>query len=214
MKRLLYALPLTLVLLAAPAFAPAAPPDPSPSVKAVAAVVFDPLVGEPYLANICTAASINSRDHYWLTASHCISAEGETTRQLYIQGEPAQLVKRDTSGDLAILRTPSGAPALALSQTGVQTGDDVRMPGFPGGSTYLITLFGKVAAPQIFIAEIPSYHMIISGPVAPGSSGGPILNIAGEIVSVAQRGMGAGASPISAGAPQGSVVAFVEGYLE
>ena len=87
--------------------------------------------------------------------------------------------------DLAVVRTVAALPAVARLGTDPAPGDTVRIAGFPyGGRLRLVE--GRVTDDQ------PGDRygqrgrvMRIDATIAPGNSGGPVFNAAGELVGVA-----------------------------
>lgn len=179
-------------------------------------------VAEPHAAvwpltsngrNICTATSINTEKHYWLTAQHCVrlkdatpvvvvDAKGKDHLQqgppepevLAIMGEPIIVIMRDVPNDLAIVQTPNrpGPAALKLALTGPENEDFIRMIGHPLGFPFQLTVSGKVAALDALVEKDDHPYMLVNMTGAPGNSGSAILNVLGDIVSVLQAGWGGG----------------------
>ena len=85
------------------------------------------------------------------------------------------------SADLAILpRLPSAPAGLRLSARAAEVGDRILVMGTPPGlsttvSDGLVSSFRAIGGQRL---------MQISAPVSSGSSGGPVLNSAGEVVGV------------------------------
>jgi S1-C subfamily serine protease len=100
----------------------------------------------------------------------------------------ANLVRKDETNDLALLRVDvRQAPAFARFRGGstIRPGDDVVVAGFPlpqvlqnglnittGNVSAMAGLGGNTALMQI------------TAPVQPGNSGGPLLDMAGNVVGV------------------------------
>jgi len=89
----------------------------------------------------------------------------------------------DTSGDLVVLRTNArGLPRLALNPANtVRPGDPVVVIGHPLGLEATVST-GVVAALRQTDGEIDLLQ--ITAPIAPGSSGGPILDRHGTVIAV------------------------------
>ncbi len=93
-----------------------------------------------------------------------------------------QVVGRDAAQDLVLLRIEAqSAPALALAKCNdVAIGDRVYAIGNPEGLEGTFS-DGIVSA----IRQTPEEHFIqITAPISHGSSGGPVLNVRGEVVGV------------------------------
>lgn len=168
---------------------------PFESIQPIAQVVYAE-DGTAYFANVCTASSINQKEHYWLTAYHCVADEGPH----YIAGQPVTYVMKDVPNDLAIVATPVlAAPALKLASKAPITRDSIMVIGHPWGQIFPVVTIGTVAAEKILI-EDTGYFMFLQVPSAPGGSGSPVLNEKNEIVSVVQRGTSRSWGPVLAGA--------------
>jgi len=169
MKRILAAiLALTLVTGSAFSFKPIDPIE-----HTLASIVLvqdtDPDSGEP---TTCTGFVV--APHRALTASHCIhDAAGFT-----VDGEPSVALKRDKYFALVMVSPASGSkPALALAKR-VRIGDRVYSFGFAWAMGMFT--FGRG------VASIKDGDFALDGPLAPGMSGGPVVNLAGEIVGINQ----------------------------
>lgn len=92
-------------------------------------------------------------------------------------------VSADERRDLVILRIPvaSSMPLSMTDEWGVQVGDPIYVIGNPMGLEGTFT-DGLVSARR----TVDGVALIqISAPISPGSSGGPVLNAAGEVVGIA-----------------------------
>ena len=123
-----------------------------------------------------------------LTAAHV--ALGDTGAKLSVvtqagQELPVTLVGYDEARDLAVLRASgSSFPALKLAASTPGVGAGVVAIGnsrgaFDGGRAGAITALNVSLDPTFPLNMIES-----SMPLAPGDSGGPVLNAAGEVVGV------------------------------
>lgn len=155
---------------------------------------------ERLAANICTVSSINEKQRYWLTAAHCVE---DMELVYYVAGEKATVVMRDVLNDLAILQTPTQtAPALDLAKKGPEVEDRVTVAGYPFGYPDPFLTLGTVANPSTKFTDEPGFDrpfMLFQVAGAPGSSGSPVVNRKGDLVSVIQIGWGRGFSPIMGG---------------
>lgn len=137
------------------------------------------------LANICTVTSINEKQHGWLTAAHCVDDDAPR----YIMGEQVRIVLRDVPNDIAFLQTTRvSAPAVPLAATAPAVKDAVCVVGYPLGFTFQVTTLGTVAALSAPLDPKGPPYTLFNVTGARGNSGSPILNSAGEIVSVLQIG--------------------------
>ena len=176
--------------------------------------------------NICTVSSINAALRLWLAVAHCaideiIHTDGSTTvapiTGLTIMGHLAFVVKIDTEIDLAILFVPGlSLPALRLASKGPFWEDEIRAVGYPFGYPDVTITAGTVSNPNSTLDSNPRFapsYMLVTALVAPGSSGSPVVNSRGEIVSVLQIGWGRGYSP-GGGATYARLKAFAGEYFE
>lgn len=134
-----------------------------------------------------TGFFVSSQGHM-LTNAHVI--EGCRSIVVHMEGARANanLVRKDETNDLALLRVDvRQAPAFARFRGGpaIRPGDDVVVSGFPlpqvlqnglnittGNVSAMAGLGGNTALMQI------------TAPVQPGNSGGPLLDMAGNVVGV------------------------------
>lgn len=187
--------------------------------------------------NICTATSINTERHLWLTAAHCVTPEepakgakatgkhnhwwklfqGEDAKapaKLTILGEEVTVVMRDVVNDVAVVSTNRvTAPAVPLASVEPQTKDPVEVVGFPLGLGDPVTTIGIVSAPsQQLDPHEPRFTMFqVTG--APGNSGSAITNANGEIISILQVGWGRSFGPMVGGVRYAALATFA-GYFE
>jgi TPR repeat protein/S1-C subfamily serine protease len=101
--------------------------------------------------------------------------------------EKAAIAAVDNENDLALLLPPAGTHAVATFRQGggVRPGDSVVAVGFPlqgllASSTNVAT--GTVSALAGIRDDIR--YLQISAPVQPGNSGGPLLDLSGNVVGV------------------------------
>ncbi|MGX5828698.1 S1 family peptidase [Mesorhizobium sp. 43Arga] len=131
---------------------------------------------------------IVSKDGFALTAAHAVSApdDGNAGRaQLSVslgdgQSRPATIVKVDANIDIALLKLPGEVEynPLNLSKGERSPGDVVNLIGF-GFQGILSMSTGNVAS-----VDAGSGLIAIDTPMAPGQSGAPVLNAAGDVIGV------------------------------
>ena len=110
-----------------------------------------------------------------LTVAHCLPAIG-AARDVFVNGQLARIVKRDDSmGLLDVLA--SERPILDLREV-PSVGSPVVSFGFAWGQ--------GLHALRRNVAAIVGDHLIIDGPIAPGMSGGPIVDEDGKLVAINQ----------------------------
>ena len=102
-------------------------------------------------------------------------------------GAPMELRAVDSGRDLALLYTPVEAAAwmpLGPEETPL-LGSPVRVLGFPFGGAYhdgVSVTSGLVSARGA--SWVGPERLMISAPIQPGNSGGPVLSTAGEVIGV------------------------------
>ncbi len=184
MKSLIVALLLSLSLLT-PSFAA----DWSSVVKQVEKSVVWANVGDE---GGCTAFVINQEKHYLLTAAHCSPGEHGV---LWVDSVPAKVIFYDKKRDLMVVQAENidpARPALKLAAKNPSIGEDVMSIGFGYA----------LERPFFRQAHIQDDKMILPGvdggpfvstdsAFVGGQSGGPVVNMAGEVVLIVQRGDGA-----------------------
>jgi hypothetical protein len=93
----------------------------------------------------------------------------------------------DTRRDIAVLkiRPFKKLPTLALSDSAPEPGEDAVAIGNPQGLEHTVSV-GVVSAYR----QAEGYRLIqISVPISPGSSGGPLFNLKGEVVGITSSGV-------------------------
>jgi serine protease Do len=101
------------------------------------------------------------------------------------QTYPARLVASDPRLDLALLEIPAGGSATAVfSETLPRAGELVFAFGHPWGQRNVLTggVLSAVTAARTRDGEIPILRADVQ--LAPGNSGGPLLNAAGEVLGL------------------------------
>lgn len=128
------------------------------------------------------------REGLVLTAYHVVAEGGAYTLLLANRTRAqAQVVGFHEPLDLAVLRTEAQAPALLSLETGrrLQVGEPLLHIG-NGRGQFIAPRFGRVtrleASPSPFL---PQGLVEASLPLAPGDSGGPVLDREGRVVGVA-----------------------------
>ncbi len=98
----------------------------------------------------------------------------------------AQLVALDEETDLAVLKVGEvGLPALPFGDSDlVRPGQLVLAFGSPLGLNSTVTLGVVSAVARQLEPEDPMIYLQTDAPINPGSSGGPLVNVEGEIVGI------------------------------
>ena len=141
--------------------------------------------GQP--SPVSTAFAVDGRG-YFLTNNHVVI--GCASLRIRIAGEwqDAAVTAHDARDDLALIRARSGAalPALHFRDgRGIRPADPVIVIGFPYAG--LLT-----SDPQLTTGVVSALsglrddkrYMELTAPVQPGSSGGPLLDLSGNVVGV------------------------------
>lgn len=128
----------------------------------------DPESGEK---TYCTGFVVGT--HRALTAAHCIVMPDYFT----VDGELSEVVKMDGSFALVTVSSASGSkPSLKIAKK-LKLQDEVLTFGYAWGDMF------------VFRRHVAKFHegdWAMDGPLAPGMSGGPTVNLAGEVVGLNQ----------------------------
>src|SRR5688500_19217161 len=131
---------------------------------------------------------IISQDGYVLTNAHVVAGDGEVTVRLADAKREfkAKVIGAGEHTDIALLKIDAtGLPTVKLGKSGaLQPGEWVAAIGSPFGFENTITAGIVSATGRALPAE--TYVPFIQTDVAvnPGNSGGPLINLAGEVVGV------------------------------
>lgn len=152
----------------------------------------------------CTGFVINSRIRkddndltYVLTAAHCEAVK------LWADQAEAKVVAKNTDKDLLVLSVDRlDRPALKLAQDNPKVGDQVASLGYGMGLEKPLFRIAHVSAETYIPYEgIGGPIFFLDGAYVGGQSGGPTVNVLGEVVMIVQRstpatGIGVGAETI------------------
>jgi serine protease Do len=164
--------------------------------------------------NFCTTWSINNKQHYYVTAAHCVVSDDED-RELpvpHLYHQASKVVFADPQADIAVLRGPVGSPPLKIASQDSPIGEKVTVVGYPWGWTEQMTFKGELRSNLIKDKEGYSYA-IFDLTAAPGNSGSPIFNSKGEVISILQVGWSRSGN-LSGGAPTKTMRTILEPYTE
>ena len=123
----------------------------------------------------CTAFSIDQIRGYFVSAKHCNLGQMP-------DGIKVKKVSDDKVDLMLLESTTVKAPALKIATTPPKVGDEVRLLGYPVGFYQPATFFGHVSMTEADFGQGKRVMFHEGG--GPGMSGGPVLNKAGEVISV------------------------------
>jgi serine protease Do len=184
-----------------------------PVVVSILTVRQDYRQGEPSLSVSSGSGTVVSAEGHVATNAH-VTQNGKAFRVVFADGRelPAKLVGTDTLSDLAVLKVqPPGPEKFAFAEFAekldLQPGDTVLAMGAPWGLSnsmsegvvnnprrLLVSLFDDEADYEDSLSEdepTGRYYAWIQhdASIAPGNSGGPLVDLSGRIVGVNTRGM-------------------------
>ena len=184
-----------------------------PVVVSILTVRQDYRQGEPSLSVSSGSGTVVSEAGHIATNAH-VTQNGKSFRVVFADGRelPARLVGTDTLSDLAVLQVQPAAPekfafAQFATQLDLRPGDTVLAMGAPWGLSnsmsagvvnnprrLLVSLFDDEAEYEDSLSEdepTGRYYAWIQhdASIAPGNSGGPLVDLSGRIVGVNTRGM-------------------------
>lgn len=184
-----------------------------PYVVSILAVSRSFQQGEPTLNLASGSGTVISAQGYIVTNAHVVE-RGKAFRVVFANGRelPARLVGTDTLSDLAVLQAQTPHPEVFAhadfaTVNDLQAGDTVLAMGAPWGLSnsmsagivnnprrLLVSLFDDEADYEDSLGpDLPTgrYYAWIQhdAPIAPGNSGGPLVDMRGRIVGVNARGM-------------------------
>lgn len=123
----------------------------------------------------------------WVLTSHHVVARGRSFR-VTLDGDDtygARLLFSDPQTDLALLGIPAhGHPTAVFSEKAPRPGELVFAVGHPWGQRSVLTggVLSAVTTARTRNGEFPILRT--DARLAPGNSGGPLLNAAGEVVGL------------------------------
>lgn len=184
-----------------------------PVVVSILTVREDFKQGEPVLSVSSGSGTVITPEGHIATNAH-VTQRGRSYRVVFADGRelPAELVGTDTLSDLAVLKVRPPAPetfpfARFADELDLSPGDTVLAMGAPWGLSnsmsagvvnnprrLLVSLFDDEADYEDRLgADEPTgrYYAWIQhdAAIAPGNSGGPLVDLSGRIVGVNTRGM-------------------------
>jgi 2-alkenal reductase len=142
-------------------------------------------------APISGSGVIISQDGYIITNNHVVEDTIEVTIILADGTEfPAEIIGRDVFSDIAVLKMEGEVPAVAAlgNSDALRPGETVIAIGSPLGDFKNTVTAGVVSATERMLDVNQIYQMegLIQTDAAinQGNSGGPLVNLAGEVVGI------------------------------
>lgn len=166
---------LTILMLATPAFAT----DWSMQAKSLS----ESIVYIESAAGSCTGFVINNEKNLILTAAHCDGGK------LFADQSPAKVVAKDVKSDLLVLSVEDlDRPALKLALKNPSTGQEAATFGYGYGLEQPLFRASHISQEEAQISDLPYEYVMVDNAFLPGQSGGPVVNLNGDVVSIVQRG--------------------------
>lgn len=133
-----------------------------------------------------TGAGVLAGNGLVLTNAH-VARRDHGLRVLLHDGKEfdSRLIARDTNIDLALLQIPSsGYPTAVFAAKAPRPGELVYAFGHPWGHRNVLTggVLSAVTSARTPAGELPLLRSDLQ--LAPGNSGGPLLNAAGEVIGL------------------------------
>jgi serine protease Do len=121
-----------------------------------------------------------------LTADHC-----DVKGKLLADNMPARVVYKDAKKDLLVVQIEdTERPALRLAKDNPKIGEEVASYGYGFALERPMFRVTHIADDRTYIPEdgIGGPFMVTDAVFVGGQSGGPVVNAAGEVVMIVQRG--------------------------
>jgi hypothetical protein len=118
---------------------------------------------------------------------HALNIEDWTMLALNIHGEsrPMKIIALDMSNDVCVFKVPGGImPSVPLAKKQVNIGERAFLGAYPGGmyEPGFVPMFEGFYSGELTVADRKWSGFTI--PVAPGSSGGGVVNEKGELIGI------------------------------
>ncbi|MFM7100329.1 MAG: trypsin-like peptidase domain-containing protein [Verrucomicrobiota bacterium] len=171
-----------------------------PAVVFIKCVREDLQRGEKQSQEVSGSGVAISADGEILSNWHVVDKAREVRCLLYDgRAFPARVLGADKDTDVALLRLdlPAGAAPVPFARLGESTrleeGDFVMAMGAPWGMSRSVSI-GIISCTRRYLPGSSEYSTWLQtdAPISPGNSGGPLVNIAGEVVGLNTRTMMSG----------------------
>ncbi|MFQ5624213.1 MAG: DegQ family serine endoprotease [Paracoccaceae bacterium] len=142
----------------------------------------------PRRSNALGSGFIISADGYIVTNNHVIDKADEIVIELFDSGEEleAEIVGRDPKTDIALLKVTADKPLPFVSfgdSDGARVGDWVMAVGNPLGQGFSVSA-GIISARNRTLSGAYDDFIQTDAAINRGNSGGPLFNLAGEVIGV------------------------------
>jgi S1-C subfamily serine protease len=117
---------------------------------------------------------------YVITAGHC---KPPANTDIYVDGKPSRVVKQSDEFILLSIE-PSSKPVLQIRKSRLIIGEPAVSIGFAYGGP--IQAFRRNASQYCGCGYSDSDHLVLDGIIAPGMSGGPVVDEDGKVVGLNQ----------------------------
>jgi S1-C subfamily serine protease len=131
-----------------------------------------------------------STDAYVVTNFHVIDGckSGIKIRYPTYQPVDANVHSVDPANDLSLLSTKLAASGFPSFRLNLKQGEQIASYGFPYGADFASLTMGNVTSVVGLDNNTSAFQ--ISAPIQPGNSGGPLLDMSGRVVGMAQSTLG------------------------
>ena len=142
-------------------------------------------VVHPFGQGSCSAFSIDQKRSLFLTAQHCTR-----TKEVYITGDeaPVKIMYEDEFNDLAVIQAiGQSRTSLKPAQTDIEAEVPVILLGYGHGWNQPLSVAASSVEQYLWFRHPLDLYTTFTPRCYGGQSGGPIVNTAGEVVSIVQR---------------------------
>jgi S1-C subfamily serine protease len=163
----------------------------------------------------CTGFFVTTNG-FVLTACHVVADASNVMVGTSGKLIPAKIIKVDAANDVAVLKVDGSFPALPIEQSRkVGLGDAVFTIGFPNEALQgFKTKLTKGDISGLAGIQDDPRHFQISVPIQPGNSGGPLVNMDGNVIGIlVSRLSDAAALETTGMLPQNVNYALKSGYV-
>jgi serine protease Do len=135
----------------------------------------------------CTAFVIDAAKQYVMSAAHCYG------NQIWVDRVAGEVIALDTKKDLMVLEVKNLDPAktaLKMAAKDPEIRQDVMSVGYGYGLERPFFKTAHVSDTEVRIPGIGGPFIGVDASFTPGQSGGPVVDINGNLVSIVQMGDG------------------------